>query len=229
MDQSTWPAGDDHSGSPPSPVAAAPARPPRPVSRRLAIVIAVLVAAGAVAYGLVASLGGPSGSTENVRVIIPPPLVVGGLREDLALQNQAAFQHQVAVLRHQYAKTVHMSSSAIAAYTGQPPGAAGRAGSAFVLYAGFNLPEHRNTAGDIKSALAGAAGTLTDVVSIRLPDGPGDTAYECETGAIPQTLLSVCGWATDRTLGLLIYYGSDPHATKLIALMRKMRPQLIRT
>lgn len=196
--------------------------------RWLAIGVAILVAAVAVAYGLVRGLGGGTG-TENVSVITPPPLAAGGLHEDLALANQTAFRRQVAALRHKYANTVHMSSSAIAAYTGKQPGVAGRAGSAFVLYAGFNLPEHRNTAGDIRSALAGAAGTLTDVVSVPVGGGPGDTAYACETGAIPQTPVSVCGWATDRTLGLLIYYGSDPHARKLIALMRKMRPQLIRT
>lgn len=223
------PPGPPPGSAPPWP---APAPPPVGLTRYrrpwAAILVAVLVAAGIATFTAVNS--GSHGTTESVRVITPAPPVAGGLSEDVSAESQPAFQSQVASVKHKLASLYHVTSGAVALYIGQLPGVPGRAGFVGILYAGFNVPENDNTSGEINAALKGAAGHLADQASAPAgAGGPGDTAYACETGSVSQIPVSVCGWATDRTLALLIYYGSDPQAKKLNAFMRKMRPDLIRT
>jgi hypothetical protein len=70
--------------------------------------------------------------------------------------------------------------------------------------------------------------------AVPLGGGVGDTSFECVTGngaevGVPEQV-TACGWATGRTLALLMRDGPDPDpgAKTLSALMLKMWPDLVR-
>lgn len=234
MAESPPPGNDYRSESPPWPVVAPSAGAGGYRTSRLMIVIVALCAAmiGAAVVALVAATnhrsGGTAASTESVRVITPAPVAAGFLIQDYAVETQPGYQRQMSTLRHGFASLYGLTSSAIALYSGQLPGVLGPASYVTIFYLGFNTPKIENTSRAITAVMRSEAHAMTNVVRVPIGGGPGDTAYACLTGIDVQGPVSACGWATDRTVGVMFFIGSDPQAKKLIALMRKMRPDLVR-
>src|SRR5215469_3879276 len=248
MDPTFEPAGENQGPSPMWPQAGVPGStgvppglgfPPNQPSasqrdhrRGIVLASAIVGAVLIISVVLIFYVFSKPATTENVRVITPPPAAAGGLHQDLAVENKASWKAGVASLRSRYASFFHLSpqGSAIALYTNSPGGVADPAAYAYVLYMGFNVPGHDDTAPSIGAAIRGFASHITGASTVAVNGGPGDTAYSCVTGSDPNGPATACGWATDRTIGVLLRIGggTDPQARALIALMQKMRPDLVR-
>jgi hypothetical protein len=205
-----------------------PSSPPSP-GRRKAAAIAAAGAAIAILVGvLVFAFVSHLNSTANVRVIVPAPAAAGGLNQDYADEGSSQFQAAISALHQRFAAAVHGGTFAAAIYTNAPAGSSARSASFVLVYLGFNAPSADDPAGAVKSALSGIGSQLSHVTMLQEGGGSGDTRFACETGTSAQSPVVVCGWGTDRTVGLLIPQtpGADPG--KLAALMKKMEPDLVR-
>jgi hypothetical protein len=199
---------------------------------------------GIVAFGVVATAVGTTwkvhvdanvGSTRQVRLISPAPQIAGGLAQDKAIESEPGYQDRVDGVREFYASTFHLPSdgSEVAIYLGQL-GDGPVNNSDLVIYLGFNLQERDNTSTTIHGALKGLGAKLIDSIDVPVGGGPGDTSYECVIGSGSAGIgttgqLTACGWATDRTLAIFLRVAPDPHARELISVMKRMRPDLVRS
>jgi len=175
---------------------------------------------------------GRVGTTKSFELVSPPPATVAGFIQDVTAESQPGFKAGVASFKRLYASRLHLAPSdgVIALYQGNFAGP--HAPATVVVYVGFKVPETNDTSNSVSSALRGFGSRLTNVTTVPVSGGVGDTSFECLTadgGAVTGVpgQLSTCGWATDRTLGFLIHDGPDPGAKKLSALMLKMWPALV--
>lgn len=201
--------------------------PPAPPWRRKAAAVAWAVAAVAFLVGiLVFALIKHLNSTADVRVIVPAPAVADGLNQDYADEG-SQFQAAVAGLRQRLSASVR-GGIAAAIYTNAPAGSPARSASVVVVYLGFNGSSAGDPAAAVKSALSGIGRHLSHVTLVQEGGGPGDTRFVCETGTFLQRPVVVCGWGTDRTVGLLVPQTPGAGPGMLAALMKKMEPDLVR-
>jgi hypothetical protein len=212
------------------------APPPRPTSRlRRGLILGAAI--GGTAVVILGTIGlhqifGRAGTTKSFELVSPPPATVAGFVQDVTAESQPGFKSGVANFRRLYASRLHLAPSdgIIALYQGNFAGP--NAPATVVVYVGFKVPETDDTSNSVSAALRGFGSRLTNVTTLPVSGGVGDTSFECVTadgGAVTGVpgQLSTCGWATDRTLGFLIHDGPDPGAKTLSALMHKMWPALV--
>lgn len=204
--------------------------------RWLIVALVVCGFAGVTAWALVLTHAAAANqaSTLDVRLITPAPQMAGGLSQDKAIEGEPGYGARVAGVRQFYANTFHLrpAGSDVAIYLGQL-GTAAVNNSDLIIYLGFNLPEHDNTADTIHGALKGLGAELINATDVEVGGGPGDTSYDCVIGSGSAGIgtsgqLTACGWATDHTLAVFLRVAPDPQAKALISVMKKMRPDLIR-
>src|SRR5215467_6872731 len=201
--------------------------PPAPPGRGKAAAVAWAAAAIAILVGvLVFAFIRHQNSTAKVRVIVPAPAAAGGLNQDYADEGSSQFQAALSALRQHFPAV--QGGIAAAIYTNAPAGSPARSASFVLVYLGFNAPSADDPAAAVKSALSGIGSRLSHVTLVQEGGGAGDTRFACETGIYAQRPVVVCGWGTDRTVGLLVPQtpGADPG--RLAALMKKMEPDLVR-
>jgi hypothetical protein len=248
MAPNTGPVNDDqahppdlrHASCPPQPpgesVVAAPAGAAGSSRKRRWLILAV-VACGALTVAALTAwqlgMNERPGSTRAVELITPAPQTAGGLAQDRAIESEPGYEGRVAGVRDFYANAFHLrpTASDVAIYRGQF-GSRAPNNSDLVIYLGFNLREHDNTAMTIHDALSGLGAKLVNEIEVPVRGGPGDTTYDCVTGDGSAGIgtsgqLTACGWATDRTLAIFLRIAPDPAAKELISVMKKMRPDLI--
>jgi hypothetical protein len=221
-------------GVPPPPPPPLPGYPAAPVPRDRDKILAaawgaaaVAILAGLLVFVFIQHLS----STAGVRVIVPAPAAAGGLKQDYTDEANPQFRASFSALRQQLATSVHGVSFTAAIYTNAPAGQPARNASFALVYLGFNTPSSTSSdpAEGVKEALAGVARSLSHVTLVPVGGGPGNASYLCETGATEQgSTVTVCGWATDRTAGLLVPQTPDVGVPALDALMKKMQPDLVR-
>jgi hypothetical protein len=213
--------------------------PPRPrsvsASKQRVIVNTAIGAAAVVAlcvFGL-HQIYNRAGTTKSFVLVSPPPPAVAGLVQNVAAESLPAFEARAAKLKQHYAETLGLNPAGvvIALYQGQAPNVP--VIDSLVIYMGFKVPGTNNTARRLKGAIKELGSHLRYPAIGPISGGVGDTNFECVTGdgtdatGVPGQV-TTCGWATDRTLGILIREGPDPGANKLSALMLKMWPKLVR-
>src|SRR6516164_1243514 len=125
MDPIFEPAGENQVPSPmwpqagvpepigPSPDLGFPPNQPSASQRdhRRAIALASAIVVGLLIFSvvLIFYVFSKRGTTENVRVITPPPAAAGGLHQDLVVESKPSWKAGVARLRSQYASFFHLS------------------------------------------------------------------------------------------------------------------------
>lgn len=249
MEPNNGPVNDDQAqppdqldkAGPPPPGGSAVASPPEADGgargRRWLVVSVAACGVVAIAVGAAwqAHVTANLGSTRQFRLVSPAPQVAGGLAQDQAIENEPGYQDRVDGVRQFYASTFHLppAGSEVAIYLGQL-GDGPVNNSDLVIYLGFKLREHDNTATTIHGALRGLGAKLIDSMEVPVGGGPGDTSYDCVIGSGSAGIgttgqLTACGWATDRTLAIFLRVAPDPHARQLISVMKRMRPDLIRS
>jgi hypothetical protein len=248
MDPNTGPINDDQAQSPAVPAeapswpipaggfATAPPPVPRPVSRLRHWAILGGAAGGVVALvvgvAVIRQLLNKAGTTKNFVLVSPPPQAVPGLVQDSTAESQPGYKARVTHIQQLYSRKFGLppSGGVIAVY--QASGSALPTIDNVVIYLGFRMQENDNTSASIKSAIRGFAARLINATTVPVDGGFGDTSFECATGngfaatQIPGPV-TVCGWATDRTVAFLLREGPDPGAKKLSTLMVKIWPKLV--
>jgi len=202
--------------------------PPDPPRRGNAAAVAWGAAAITILVGvLVFAFVKHESSTANVRAIVPAPAAAGGLNQDYADERSSQFQAAISALRQHFPAGVQ-SDFAAAIYTNAPAGSPARSASFVLVYFGFNASSGGDPAATVKSALSGIGSQLSHVTLVQEGGGAGDTRFACETGSVLQRTVIICGWGTDHTVGLLIPQAPGADPGKLVALMKKMEPDLVR-
>lgn len=205
---------------PPLPPAARPGRKAAPIAMAGA---AIAILAGVLMFAVIKH----ANSTSSVRVIIPAPAAAGGLNRDYADEQNSEFQTALSALHQRFVAAAHGGTFGAAIYTNAAAGSSATNASLVVIYLGFNAPSNGDPAGALKSALSGVGARLTQARMLQEGGGRGDTQFACETGNSLGRRVVVCGWATDRTVGLVVpQTPTDP--TTLAAVVKEMEPNLVR-
>jgi hypothetical protein len=202
--------------------------PPAPPRRGNAAAVvwaaaAIAILAGVLTFAFIRH----QNSTADVRVIVPAPAVAGGLHQDYADEGSSQFQAGLSALRQRFPAAVR-GRIAAAIYTNAPAGTPARSASFVLVYLGVNATSADDPAAAVKSALSGIGSYLSHVTVLQEGGGAGDTRFACETGISAQRPVVVCGWGTDRTVGLLVPQTPGAGPGKLAALMKQMEPDLVR-
>ena len=228
------PGGTAFAGQPawPSAPLAARRKKPHVIIVSAAIVVLIGAAAAVVAEGLAARTANHASktlSTADVRVIVPAPATAGGLRQDYVAEKTRGFRSYVAAARHQYLALRHgtVTSFTVALYAYGSP-TTPQVGLD-VLYVGMNTRGNLAKRGTAVDLVGGAVAHMSNVRATSLPGGPGDTSYECASAMTQGQPAVVCGWSTDRSLGLLIEVSPDATVRELATVMKEMRPDLVRS
>ena len=83
-------------------------------------------------------------------------------------------------------------------------------------------------ASTISSAMAGASKNMSGVRTTHVAGLRGDMSGQCVTAESGSGPISLCGWASDKTLALFLSMNPDITNAQLGALMKKMEPRLVR-
>jgi hypothetical protein len=190
------------------------------------IAIALGVATAGLAIRGLAAAG--AGGTVSPTLIMPAPERAAGLprhyrltTDQSALLAIAQFRQRFAVIRGGSAATY---PQALYGEPGRIDLASGSAG--WVMYLGYDaqasLGGPAATTARLMADLAGTASAR----SWQVPAGIQDENARCMIAVIGLMRMSVCGWATERTIAAFMSPTRDTSVTELAALMLAMRPDL---
>jgi len=100
---------------------------------------------------------------------------------------------------------------------------------AWILYDGFDATGRLGQPGTtVTSLMMGILGKWSKVGPWRVPAGHRGGAANCTVAWLASTSVAVCGWATDRTMGVIASPVRDTGVRELATLLLKMRYDLQR-
>jgi hypothetical protein len=99
--------------------------------------------------------------------------------------------------------------------------------SAWILYFGFDATGKLGQPGaTVTSLMMGILGRWSKIGPWRVPAGHRGGAANCTVAWLASTSVAVCGWATDRTMGVIASPVRDTGVRELATLLLKMRYDL---
>jgi len=213
-------------------------RPVRKTSRKFAVIALVGMLLAAVALGFTAvnlalkgfaagSAGSRTGSAGQL--VWPAPATAGGLPLHSPVVNNQGTRRAIAQFRQRFAALLGGSTATYPAALYNEPGRVDlvTGGPAWVMYAGFN--EHVGPTGTLAAVnrlMASLAGPSARLRPWAVPTGPAGGIAKCSVAIIGLTQMSVCGWATEKTVGAVMSPTRDTTVSELAVLLGKMRPDL---
>jgi hypothetical protein len=199
-------------------------------ARRAGIILAglalIAAALGAATAGLAIRgfTAARAGGTAAAALIMPAPERAAGLPRHYRLTTDQSVLLAIAQFRQRFAV---MRGGSRAAYPAALYGEPGRidlvSGSAgWVMYLGYNAPASLGgPAATTARLMASLAGTPS-AQSWQVPVGIQGGNARCMIAVIGLMRMSVCSWATERTVAALMSPTRDTSATELAALMLTM-------
>lgn len=191
-----------------------------------ALILACTVAALAV-RGFAAGSARRAGSAG--RLIVPAPLAAGGLPRHQRVVRDHGAQLAIAAFRQRFAALLDDPAAGYPAGLYDEPGRLDPAVGhpAWVMYLGFNEPSKlADPAAAVTRLMASLGGPADKVRPWQVAAGPAGGTAKCSVAVIGLTQVSVCGWATDSTVGAVISPMRDTGVSELAFLMARMRPDL---
>jgi hypothetical protein len=213
-------------------------RPVRKTSRKAAIVALATMTLTAAALAFTAvnlALKGFAADTAGVpaasagTLVWPPPATAGGLPLHSPVVSNQGTKRAIAQFRRRFAVLLNGSTAIYPAALYNEPGRVDlvTGGPAWVMYLGFNEnPNLADSAATVTRLMASLAGPSANVRPWMVTAGPAGGTAKCVVAIVGLTQVSVCGWATDGTIGALMSPTRDTTVSELAVLMSKMRPDL---
>ena len=162
------------------------------------------------------------------QLVQPAPAVAGGLPQHYAAEHNPVTHGVIAHFRQRFGVVFADPTAEVAGLYSQPGRVDVVTGlPAWVMYLGVNIS---TSAGDLPAAVTGMMtsldGPAAHVRPWRVAGGPPGGVAECVVTVITKTQMSICGWATDSTIGALMTPTRDTTVRELEVLMTLMRPDL---
>ena len=215
-------------------------------TRRAVSLLAVMTTAAVLLTWATVSLAkrGIASSEAAVRtsagpLVIPAPRIAGGLPRRFGSISREGAGPIVTELRQRFgAVGAGLIADARRAAAARPVGAAWTSGlyaqpghvdpvtarPAWVMYLGLDANAKIGVPYDVISRLMmGILGRYSKVGPWRVPAGHRGGSANCTVTWLAQTQVSVCGWASDHTIGVLASPTSATNVAELATLMIKMR------
>jgi hypothetical protein len=207
----------------------------RGLGRRVALpMLALLVVAGlvltAVTVGLVnLGLATATGNfAAATPLVVPAPAVAGGLPRHYQPVTSTVTQGL-------FTEFVQRFTAISGSYSGQPTGLYREPGTidlatddpGWVMYLGYNSATAlRAPSATITQLMADLTGSSAPGSSWPVAPGPRGGSARCAIASFGGTMVSLCAWATGRTMGALMSPTSDTRGKELAVLMPRMRLDL---
>lgn len=202
---------------------------------RRKLAVPVLVILGVVALALTVAivtlvnvLRSAGDQSAERPLIVPAPPMAGGLPRHYWPEHNTTTLRLIADFKRRF-------SAISGSYPGQPAGVYREPGTidlatgepGWVMYLGYNSASNLGpptaTVGRVmKVLIAGSALS----VPWRSAPGPGGGSAECAIAQFGSTDVSLCAWATERTVGALMSPRADTTGNELAVLMPSMRVDL---
>lgn len=163
------------------------------------------------------------------QLIFPAPATAAGLPRHSPIVLNHGIKLAVGQFRRRFALLLNGSTAPYPAELYNEPGRVDLATGApgWVMYLGFNERSNlADPAAAVTRLMGSLAGPSATVRPWQVAAGPAGGIAKCVVAIIGQTQVSVCGWATDNTIGALMSPTRDTNVSQLAVLMSLMRPDL---
>jgi hypothetical protein len=203
------------------------------------VAVAVLGLLLVVGIGLTAAIVGlaklglksaDASSSATSLLAVPAPGTADGLPRHVSHVRNDVTDHLVAEFTRRFDAIVGRYTNGLAALYREPGTvdlATGQPG--WVMYLGYNSPANLGVPrGTVQSVMADLIGSSAPGSSWAAAPGPRGGSARCAITRFGATTVSLCAWATERTVGALMSPTADTRGKELAALMPLMRLNLQR-
>jgi hypothetical protein len=167
---------------------------------------------------------GSSAPATSLQIVNPAPATAGGLIRDV--NAQTAQQHLIHEIRYGLEARFNSTAAGVATVYDEPGTTSPDTGlPKQILYVGINSGQ-TDPSSTLNQFLHTQANGSTSATYTQTSPGPGGGSAACSVETLSSGQLTLCGWATNTTAGILVSTTTDESATQLAGIMRQMRPSL---